>query len=173
MYPAAPLPVKGSATINLGFYAIDVKDGALVNSYINWMSILFSVLTILYVIGACLFYWVYWNKGWSKYIKNAQICAFLILSGFLAVCGVVLGFINAPSIDFSKVNFNNGFDISSLTEGTFEYNFIYYCHFVKSGDAITYYWYYLTEYGILSIVVVVCLMLSLVANIIFIRVKRN
>ncbi len=174
IHPSHAYPVIGTQNLNFGFYLVKVVDGKYDSTSINWLSILFSVFAIIYVIACCIFYWIYWNSEWTKYIKNAQLSAFLILSGFLIVAGIVLGFINAPGIDFTKVNFNDGLDVSSLKEGNIDYNFIYYCHFIKNSSGKIYYdYFYLSEYGILSVVVVSCLMLFLVINIVFIKVKRN
>ncbi len=174
MYPTKPHPITGTTTLFFGFYNVSVENAVYVGTYINWMSIFFSILAIIYVIAECAFYWIYWNTEWSRYVKNAQLSAFLILSGFIIVAGVVLGFINSPDFDFSKVDFNNGLVATTLQEGKLDYNFIYYCHYVRDvAGKVIYSRYYLSEYGILSVVVIVCLILSLLVNIIFIKAKRN
>lgn len=171
--PSRSLAINNNQILNFGFYWINVNNGVFGHLYINWISIILSIFSILYVFYSCFFYWLFWNKKWSRYISNSKITAFLILSGIIIIGGVIVGFINSPFLDFASLNPSLGLDNSNILEGTINYNFIYNCNFVKDNSLkIISDKFSISEYGILLIVFQSCLIFSLLVNTIII-VKRK
>ena len=173
--PLPPVPACANGTFNLGFYWINTINDQFTSIYINFLAIIITIIAIFYIFYCCLFYWVYWNKGWNnKYKNNPSIIFYIAISIFTIIGGLIIGFVNSPYINFKELTPSLGLDNSSNLEGIIHYNFIYNCSFVKDQTGIikTYH-FSITQYGILDIVIESCLLFLLLVNTIIIAKRKK
>lgn len=172
--PSKSLPIEKNQVLTFGFYWINVTNNIFGHVYINWFSIALSIFSILYVFYECFFYWIYWNRKWSKYISNSKLTTFMIITGVIIIGGIIVGFINSPFLDFSLLDPLKGLDSSTLLKGVINYNFIYNCNFIKNdAGIITSDYFIISEYGILLIVIQTCLIFSLIITTILIAKRKK
>ena len=171
--PSSPTQILSRQTLNLGFYWVDAINDKFSSVYINCLSIIITIFSIIYIFLCCLFYWVYWNKKWTKYAGNASIIFYIVISIILVIGGLIIGYVNSPYINFSNLTPSLGLDNSTNVEGVINYNFIYNCNFHKNQSGIiSSYNFSITKYGILDIVIESCLIFLLLINKI-IMIKRG
>lgn len=157
-----------SKSLYFGFYYFKVDQGVFMERTINWIAIVFSILTIFFAAYACLFYWVYWNKHQSLPFDNWKIITSLGIIGVTILISLILCFINYPSLDLKNIDFKNTTIINLETK----YNFIYDSYFFKN-DTTFYNHLKISDYGILTIVVLCVFLLASIVSCVSLFLKRK